>query len=66
MNFRHVIGKEMQDLPYVAFGYVTGTVPRGATDRPSAMSRGAHFVSFSFSFSRAAENPRMTEDPRGV
>jgi hypothetical protein len=62
----HVIGKEMHNPPFVAFGYVAGTVPRGATDRPSATSRGAHFVSSSFSFSRAVENPRMIEDPRRV
>jgi hypothetical protein len=40
----------------------------GATDHPSATTRGTHFVSSSssFSFYRALENPRMTEDPPGV
>ena len=51
-------------VPYVAGRYVASHSTR-ATDRPSAATRDSHFV-FSFSFSRAEENPPMTEDPRGV
>lgn len=51
----------------MAFEFVEGTrnfAFYAATDRPSATSRDVH--SFSFSSFARAENPQMTEDPRGV